>query len=93
MDILAIDLSGHGRPIDLILSHSRTNNLGACLQILINDGHGNYSDQSTSRGGGVIASYGDGAIWSIQAIDLNGDGFVDLVLRDGSAKPDRGISW
>ena len=69
--------------MDLILSQTRSNSTGACLQILINDGHGNYSDQSTSRGGGVI-DFGGAEVWSIRAIDFNGDGLIDLLLNPRS---------
>ena len=58
---------------------------GGCVQILTNDGHGNFTDQSAARGAGVISN-SSWYIWAVP-IDVNGDGKLDLVMQPSVSLP------
>jgi len=54
----------------------------ACIQILVNDGTGHFTDQTTLRGAGNLLSQvapGNYCNWTF-VVDVNGDGYPDLVL-------------
>jgi uncharacterized protein YjdB len=78
------DLNGDGAP-DLIIVWSRfvPYYAGTALQILINDGTGNFSDQTALRLRNIPGSElpAERLAWTdrFQLIDVNGDGQLDLV--------------
>jgi hypothetical protein len=80
IDILPIDINGDGA-IDLLISQSKATpySVDACLQILVNDGSGNFTDESVARGGGILAWNG-GWIKFIKPFDFNRDGHMDLMI-------------
>jgi hypothetical protein len=90
--IETIDLNGDARP-DLVLS---VTNDGAredfykvpYIQLLVNDGNGHFHDETAARlPPQSQAISGDSANWykSVTPIDLNGDGFQDLVADASNA--------
>ena len=101
--IAASDLDGDGDQ-DLVIGQTRSQPYyeGRELQILINDGLGNFSDETDLRLGdqsyysaGDALNHGEGAV---HLLDVNGDGFVDIFDRRGvashlrSAPPHAGAS-
>src|ERR1035437_8259281 len=64
--------------MDLVLTET-SNYQDACIQILINDGNGNFTDQTSVRGGNILSQVGGWYSWTF-IIDVNGDGYPDLVL-------------
>ena len=80
VDILPIDINGDGA-IDLLISQAKAipYSVDACLQILINNGSGTFTDESATRGGGVLAWNG-GWIKFIKPFDFNRDGHTDLLI-------------
>jgi Ca2+-binding RTX toxin-like protein len=86
VDIQALDVNGDGRP-DLVLSYSvfGSGDPTRQIQLLVNDGAGGFTDETASR---LPASIQGGA-WSrrVHLTDVNGDGYTDLVLSNGSSTP------
>jgi hypothetical protein len=77
IDIQAGDLNGDGAP-DLVLGYNKQSFTGLWLQILINDGHGNFTDETAQRlPPQSDNSFGGFYNW-IRLIDLNGDGHLDI---------------
>src|ERR1035437_6491237 len=77
----------HSGQMDVVLTET-SNYQDACIQILINDGNGNFTDQTTVRGGNVLSQVGGGRWYSWTfIIDVNGDGYPDLVLAPFSSTP------
>jgi hypothetical protein len=79
------DLDGDGDN-DLLIQHSRDEPYygGSYLQVLINDGKGQFSDQTNTRIGNPDDSpytYGGRIDWTDfwQLIDLNNDGALDII--------------
>ena len=79
IDILPFDVNGDGF-IDLVLS--QTPNApsfysGSRIQMLVNDGTGNFIDETASR----LTNLYDGTSWVqfLRAIDFEGDGDLDLI--------------
>ncbi len=79
------DLDGDGDN-DLLIQHSRDEPYygGSYLQVLINDGSGQFSDQTTARIGDPTShpyTYGERIDWTDfwQLIDLNKDGALDII--------------
>lgn len=82
-DTLLTDLNGDGR-VDMVLSVAVDRYASGRIQVLINDGGGQFSDRSA----GYFADPAlPSAPESIQAIDVNGDGLLDLVVRRGTTRP------
>ena len=82
-DTLVSDLNGDGR-LDLVLAVAVEGYTSGRIQILINDGGGQFSDRTSSY---LVDPAMPRFPESIQAIDVNGDGFLDLVVRSGSTRP------
>ncbi len=99
LSITAADLRGTGQQ-DLILneiqpgvsaSERASNSYNAsCIQILINDGTGHFTDQTALRGGNAIPPSATASLswydWTF-VVDVNGDGYPDLVLAPGGVLP------
>jgi len=85
IDIQAGDLNGDGAP-DLVLGYNKQSFTGLWLQILVNDGHGNFADETAQRlPPQDDNSFGGFYNW-IRLVDLNGDGHLDIAtgLETGS---------
>ncbi len=91
LSIKAADLRRTGEQ-DLILNEVYANGLGynaSCIQILVNDGSGHFTDQTALRGGNVLAAATGSGSWYDQThvADVNGDGYPDLVVSPGFLRP------
>ncbi|MBI1198752.1 MAG: hypothetical protein GC203_12905 [Phenylobacterium sp.] len=86
VDIQSMDINGDGRA-DLVVAYSvfNANSTDRHVQVLINDGAGGFTDETSSR---LPASIQVGE-WSrrVHETDVNGDGVTDLVLSNGSSSP------
>ena len=82
----ASDLDGDG-DLDIVIGQTRAKPYyeGRELQILINDGYGNFSDETDARlGDQSYYSTGDGfnqGEGRVHLIDVNADGFIDIFDR------------
>jgi len=74
--ITSADLNGDGKP-DLILS-TTAGYYTAGVQILLSQPDGSYKD--TTLTSGIEFNNYEGWVTSIQALDVNGDGYTDLVM-------------
>ena len=86
----ASDLDGDGDQ-DIVIGQTRAQPYyeGRELQILINDGDGNFTDETSARLGdqssystGEAFNQGEGAV---HLLDVNADGFIDIFDRRGDA--------
>jgi hypothetical protein len=79
--ITPVDLNDDGH-VDLLMGYSKGDPgvfyKGRWIQVLINDGHGTFRDETTAR----LPQSDNTAVWpySIQVADLNGDGKPDVVV-------------
>ncbi|WP_198585948.1 DUF4214 domain-containing protein [Pararhizobium haloflavum] len=97
VEILDVDLDGDG-DLDIAMLSQRADPYGSGwgLQLLANDGAGNFSDVSSSFVEGPLSNP-DGA-WMVYltARDLNDDGHIDLVvegLSGGMVTLDTPLAW
>ena len=77
IDLQAGDLNGDGSP-DLVLGYNKQSFTGLWLQILINDGHGNFTDETAQRLPPQSDNDFGGFYNWIKLVDLNGDGHLDI---------------
>jgi hypothetical protein len=79
LSIASTDVNGDGAP-DLLLAETQQDPyyIGSKIQVLINDGHGQFSDQTSTR----FPDEPNAQSWPdrLQLEDLNGDGKPDLFL-------------
>ncbi len=82
-DVVPIDLNGDGR-LDLILSQLPMNELpGWCIQILMQESDGSFTDETNLRIAKDQAYNPDGpALTEPIPIDFNGDGTLDIYFWD-----------
>ncbi|MEP7129865.1 MAG: VCBS repeat-containing protein [Sphingomicrobium sp.] len=82
--VTTADLNGDGW-LDLIVDLENAYQ-AHYIQLLINDGAGGFVDETPDR---LPQSTADDGRWihSVQAVDLNGDGYVDLIARNGQYPP------
>ena len=80
MSIASTDANGDGAA-DLLLAETQQDAyyIGSKIQVLINDGHGHFSDQTATR----LPDQPRGLSWPDRLLleDLNGDGKADLFLQ------------
>ena len=72
--------------LDLIIDFAVDNYQGHYLQFLINDGAAGWLDESQSRLP-QSTSIHEPNIGNIELADFNGDGFIDIVARNGAKPP------
>ena len=78
-----MDIDGDGKP-DLILTSSQySTHSGFGLQILMNKGGGQFSDESMARVGSSYRRTTGAPFGSPRFQDLNGDGFADFYFSNG----------
>ena len=83
--ILPMDVNGDGK-VDLILAETNRGYSGTAIQVLINDGKGNFTDETSQRMPAETKQ--DRGPWfkSLIAADINGDGALDFYVQ-GMPKP------
>ena len=82
--VTSADLDGDGR-LDLIVD-LENNYQGHYIQLLFNRGSAGFVDETPVRM--PQSTTNDGRwIHSVQVVDLNGDGFLDLIARNGQFPP------
>ena len=91
----ATDVDGDG-DVDIVIGQTRANPYykGRYLQLLINDGAGNFSDETAERLGPQTA-YADGEAppdgeGVVYLLDVNGDGYTDIFDRRAAREPKEG---
>ncbi|HEV8462009.1 MAG TPA: FG-GAP-like repeat-containing protein [Gaiellaceae bacterium] len=91
IDIRSADINGDGSP-DLLLEETQTDPfyVSTRVQVLMNDGHGNFTDETSTRLQPPLPSDVSGSHGRILVEDLNDDGLPDLAV---SYKPPDGSSW
>lgn len=83
--ILAMDVNTDGK-VDLILAETNRGYTGTAIQVLINDGKGNFTDETSQRMPADTKQ--DRGPWfkKLIAADINGDGALDFYVQ-GMPKP------
>ncbi len=84
-DIAVGNLNGDGAP-DLVLGYSKLNLPGVWFQILINNGHGHFRDETKQRLPQSDNNI-DAWVWWLRLVDLNGDGHLDIATNLGISGP------
>jgi hypothetical protein len=90
LDVKPIDLNGDGLP-DLALSITSGGDAStfyrtAYVQLLVNDGNGKFHDETSARLPQSMTASASGTWYkSIEVVDINHDGFSDMVLDDDNA--------
>ena len=77
LDIDATDINSDGYQ-DLLMVFTRESYIGRYIQVLINNGDGTFVDETSTR---ISQTYDDGWLRYLQLLDLNYDGYVDLVAQ------------
>jgi hypothetical protein len=77
IDIAVGDLNGDGAP-DIVLGYNKESFTGLWLQIDMNDGHGQFIDETAQRLPPQSDNNVGGFYNWIRLIDLNGDGHLDI---------------
>jgi hypothetical protein len=75
-EIATGDLNGDGRP-DIVIAYTKEAWIGRWLQVLINDGHGHFTDETATR----LPVQGNnqlGWVKWVRLVDVNGDGQLDI---------------
>ena len=85
VSVTTADLNGDGR-MDIIANLQGTDFKGHYIQLLINRASAGFVDETAQLLPQPAVLTGPW-IHSIQAVDLNGDGYVDLIARDGQYPP------
>ena len=83
--ILPMDVNGDGK-LDLILAETDRFYNASAIQILINDGKGNFTDETAKRLPPDTKQDKGPWIKSLVAADVNGDGAMDFYIQ-GMLKP------
>jgi Ca2+-binding RTX toxin-like protein len=78
------DLNGDGH-VDLIMN-IQNNYQGHYIQILINNGSGGFVDETSVRLPQQVTNDGRWT-YTVHVVDLNGDGYLDLIARNGQFSP------
>lgn len=81
------DINGDGRA-DLVVSVALNNYSGpGAIHILLNDGHGNFVDDTANRLFGFDGAPQTSSNWIYRAplVDVDGDGSLDIVLTSGGS--------
>lgn len=83
MDIVAAEVNGDGA-VDLLLAETQSNPyyIGSKIQVLINDGHGHFTDETKTR----LPNQPQAQSWPdrLLAEDFNDDGKPDLAIQYAS---------
>ena len=79
LSIASIDINADGFP-DLLMSQTSLNYVGHAIQVLVNDGHGTYSDQTLQY---LPSAMDPNGPWFefVRVLDLNGDGIPDIYAQ------------
>ena len=77
LGIDATDINNDGYQ-DLLMVFTRESYIGRYIQVLINNGDGTFVDETSTR---ISQTYDDGWLRYLQLLDLNYDGYVDLVAQ------------
>jgi hypothetical protein len=88
--ISTMDVNGDGKP-DLVLSQTKVSPSydSRCIQILINDGTGHFADETSARIDSAFDKAQRWVQWALP-VDVNGDGYKDLVLQQSGFGTDSG---
>jgi hypothetical protein len=78
-----VDINGDGKPDLIITSSLYTTFSGLGIQVLINQGGGNFTDESTARLGSSAARTTGSPFPAPRFAELNGDGRIDFYFSNG----------
>ena len=82
------DIDGDG-DLDIVIGQTRNDPYyaGRAVQILINDGTGNFADQTDQRVSQADVTDPESGSWGegyVHLLDVNGDGYIDIFDRNGT---------